>query len=105
VAEYCKRGGERRSKSLWTSGTPPRGLIGKAFGGYSDILKYRVQEKLIKRLEDHELVKKYTILNKEFEKRVKEENRETDTKNMNEKRAQKSPKQGRYQKKFIFIFI
>jgi hypothetical protein len=50
-------------------------------------------------LEDHELIKRYMVLNKEFEQRVKEENREKDEKNMNEKRAQKSPKQSRYQKK------
>jgi hypothetical protein len=79
--------------------TPPKELISRAVGNYSDILRYRVQEKLIKRLEDHELVRRYTILNKEFEKRVKEENREMDEKNINEKRAQKSPKQSRYQKK------
>jgi hypothetical protein len=74
-------------------------LISKVVGDYSDILRYRVQEKLIKRLEDHELVRRYTILNKEFEKRVKEENCEMDEKNMNEKRAQKSPKQSQSQKK------
>jgi hypothetical protein len=39
------------------------------------------------------------VLNKEFEQRVKEENQEKDVKNINEKRAQKSPKQSQYQKK------
>jgi hypothetical protein len=50
-------------------------------------------------LEGHELIQKYTVLNKEFENRVKEENHEQDEKNINEKRAQKSPKQSLYQKK------
>jgi hypothetical protein len=74
-------------------------FLGKASGDFSDCMRYRVQEKLIKRLEDHELIKKYTVLNKEFEQRVKEENREKDVKNINEKRAQKSPKQSQYLKK------
>jgi hypothetical protein len=87
------------AKACGQKETLPKELISRAVGNYSDILRYHVQEKLIKRLEDHKLVKKYTILNKEFEKRVKEENRETDVKNMNEKRVQKSPKQSYNQKK------
>jgi hypothetical protein len=79
--------------------SPAKEFLTKSIGGYADLMKYRVQEKLIRRLEDHELIKRYTVLNKEFEQRVKEENREKDEKNMNEKRAQKSPKQSRYQKK------
>jgi hypothetical protein len=71
----------------------------KASGDYTDWVRYHVQQKLVKRLEGHELIQKYTILNKEFENRVKEENREQDEKNINEKRAQKSPKQSLYQKK------
>jgi hypothetical protein len=78
---------------------PVEVLVTKAKGDFSDCMRYRVQEKIIKRVEGHELIQKYTVLNKEFEHRVKEENREKDMKNINEKRAQKSPKQGQYQKK------
>lgn len=45
------------------------------------------------------MIKIYTTINSGFEKRVKEENREYDEWNMNEKRAQKSPKQKAYQKR------
>jgi hypothetical protein len=50
-------------------------------------------------VEGHELIQKYMVLNKEFEHRIKEENREKDVKNVNEKWAQKSPKQQQYRKK------
>lgn len=53
----------------------------------------------MKKLETHDIVKKYNELNKNFVVRVKEENRELDEKNINEKRAQKSPKEKMYQKK------
>jgi hypothetical protein len=71
----------------------------KASGDYTDWVKYHIQQKLVKRLEGHELIQKYMILNKEFESRVKDENHEKDEKNINEKRAQKSLKQSLYQKK------
>jgi hypothetical protein len=54
---------------------------------------------LVKRLEGHELIQKYMVLNQEFETRIKEENWEKDEKNINEKWVQKSPKQSLYQKK------
>lgn len=50
-------------------------------------------------MQEHEVVRKYNALNKDFEIRVKEENQETDEKNINEKRAQKSPKEKTFQKK------
>jgi hypothetical protein len=67
--------------------------LAKASGNdYTDWVKYHIQQKLVKQLEGHELIQKYMVLNKEFESRVKEENREKDEKNINEKRAQKSLK-------------
>jgi hypothetical protein len=74
-------------------------LIAKVKGDFSDCRRYHVQEKIIRRVEGHKLIQKYTVLNKEFEHRIKEENREKDVKNVNEKRAQKSPKQQQYRKK------
>ncbi|CAB4399066.1 unnamed protein product [Rhizophagus irregularis] len=41
--------------------------------------------KVIKAAESHDVIKRYTTLNSDFTKRVKEENWETDTKNINEK--------------------
>jgi hypothetical protein len=45
--------------------SPSKVFLTKALGDFSDCMRYRVQEKIIKRLEDHELIKKYTVLNKE----------------------------------------
>lgn len=73
--------------------------LGRSAGTTEDFLKVEVQEFIIKKLEGHELIKQYIRLNREFEKRVKVENREQDVKNENEKRAQKSPKEKDYQKK------
>jgi hypothetical protein len=77
----------------------PKRYLTKVSGDYTDWLKYHIQQKLIKRLEGHELIQKYMVLNHEFENRVKEENREKDVKNINEKMVQKSPKEYLYQKK------
>lgn len=62
-------------------------------------LKIEVQELIIERLQEHELIKRYIKLNKEFERRVKEENRERDEKKASENRAPTSQQQKSYQKK------
>jgi hypothetical protein len=51
-----------------------KSLVTKAKGDFSDCIRYWVQEKIIKRVEGHKLIQKYTVLNKEFEHRVKEKN-------------------------------
>jgi hypothetical protein len=94
AAEEMKEQGAGVSKKEET-----KFYLDKASGDYRDWLKYHIQQKLVKRLEGHELIQKYMVLNQEFETRVKEENREKDMKNINDKRAQKSPKQSLYQKK------
>ncbi|PKY56751.1 hypothetical protein RhiirA4_477264 [Rhizophagus irregularis] len=48
----------------------------------------------------HEVIQKYTTLNNEFTKRVKEENRETDEKNINNKRAAKNVMEKEYKKRW-----
>lgn len=62
-------------------------------------LRVELKERLVEKSESHDVIQFYTTLNSDFEKRVKEENGEVDTRNMNEKRAQKSPKEKDYQKK------
>lgn len=64
-----------------------------------NVFKADVQAKVIERSESHALIQEYMGLNAGFEKRVKDENREVDEKNVNLKRAQKSPKQKDYQKR------
>ncbi|PKB97327.1 hypothetical protein RhiirA5_384741 [Rhizophagus irregularis] len=49
--------------------------------------------------ESYDVIQRYTTLNNDFTKRVKEENCETDTRNINEKRATKSPMVKEYTKK------
>ncbi|RGB35942.1 hypothetical protein C1646_667349 [Rhizophagus diaphanus] len=46
--------------------------------------------RVIQAAESHDVIQRYMTLNNDFTKRVKEENRETDTKNINEKRVTKS---------------
>lgn len=62
-------------------------------------LRVDVQQMIIKKCEQSKVIKKYNTLNQKFVKRVKDENSEMDEKNVNEKQAQKSPKQKSYQKK------
>lgn len=64
-----------------------------------DPLRLEVQQSIIKKCEAHELIKTYNKLNKEFESRVKDENREMDVKNRNEKRGQKSLQEKLHSKK------
>jgi hypothetical protein len=64
---------------------PAESMVTEAKGDFSDCMRYRVQEKIIRQVEGHKLIQKYTVLNKEFKHRVKEENQEKDTKNVNEK--------------------
>lgn len=74
-------------------------ITSPAAGNRSDMIRCGIQRQIVERLDNHEVVQKYNALNKDFGIRVKQENWETDEKNINEKRAQKSPKEKDYQKK------
>jgi hypothetical protein len=52
---------------------PAESLVTKAKEDLSDCMRYQVQEKIIRRVEGHKLIQKYTVLNKEFERRIKKE--------------------------------
>lgn len=86
------------SKSI-AKDKPVESMCSPAVGNFTDLLRCAVQRNIVEKLETHDVIKKYNDLNKNFEVRVKEENREVDEKNVNDKRAQKSPKQIDYQKK------
>ncbi|CAB4381384.1 uncharacterized protein OCT59_027983 [Rhizophagus irregularis] len=60
----------------------------------------RLKEKIIRTAESHDVILKFTSLNNSFSKRVKEENRELNEKNINEKRVTKSPKERECQKRW-----
>lgn len=63
----------------------------KQDNGFTD-LGGELKERLIEKAEDHVVNQEYMKLNSGFVKRVKDENREVDIRNVNEKRAQKSQK-------------
>lgn len=60
----------------------------------------KIKKRIIETAESHDVIQRYTTLNNDFTKRIKEENREIDLKNINEKRAGKSPNEKKYQKRW-----
>ncbi|CAB4482411.1 hypothetical protein RhiirA5_427891 [Rhizophagus irregularis] len=52
---------------------------------------YLIGEEIIKAAEKNEPIRKFTALNDDFTKRLKDENKSVDEKNLNEKRLKISP--------------
>ncbi|CAB4394671.1 unnamed protein product [Rhizophagus irregularis] len=116
--EEVKEGAIRKKTMQFLRGhildTPPQGFIlSKCINDYREAQQKEVKKvpyqrfespplsslRVIQEAEPYNVIQRYTMLNNDFTKRVKEVNREMDTKNINEKRATKSLMGKKYTKR------